>query len=1148
MNVSSAVVKEATGSDPDGSVRSVTIHDVLTAGQTYDTTMGDIFLQIGDGDGQKRPKTRLVDAAGKKGPGDAEFPGFKLDVDFITDRVADFTITGPFRPSTNYYLNYISKPTTDNEIVRKGIEYGNTASVKNTNLSKSFGRYLYDSAGGTISMRQGFGAFSVTKLVRGDGIQLLEDNQQYEIEAHWVLPDNKTADQYPGWTAPANPVKLKGLAGAKLDFVDTLPSGTTVTIKEPTKPVVNGVVWDAPSIAIEGGTTAQNENTFVVGNQQVANITVTNTANKNVGKFVIVKELEGDAVTLPDTYNFRFSYSCNTVPAQVATVDVPANGDPVFSPELPIGTVCTITEEDPAADPATADYTVTKAAPQEVTISHTTEINPLVFVNTYKKHQGTVKVKKTVTGVEAADTAKVPATVTLSYTVNDVEDPANVIEVPTTGAETTLPKTFDVGAKIKFKAETGAAIAGYSLDTNFGDELTVVKGDNPVVTVANTYSKDMGQVKVQKLVKGIDAALAPANVTLKYTVDGGPQQSVEVPTNGTVTNVASLPVGAKVRFVAEESTPVANYSLTTEYGDELTVVKGDNPAVVVTNTYTTDQNVVKVRKNVVAPIGDAAFVKPEKVSLTYTVDTGAGPGQPQTLTDVPTDGTEVEIGTFDVGTKVAITGETVDPVANYTNTPTYGEVTVIKADQPNVITVTNTYAKDTVMVKVKKAVEGIDAALLPANVTLNYTTNAGTPQEAKGTVSVPTNGTVTDVVALPVGAKIVFDGETGADVENYTYVANYGAELTVAKDSEPITVTNTYTKDTGVVKVKKVVEGVDAADAKNIPANVTLKYSVDGVKNDTYVVSVPTTGEAVDVATLPVGSKVAFYGETDAEVKDYDLTATTYGAEMTVAKGANEPVTVTNTYAKHKGVVKVKKAVVAPAGFTAPELVTLKYTVNGAEKDSYTVNVPTTGAEVEVGTFNVHDVVKFVSETGADVKGYTVTPALGDAVTVAKDSSDLVTVTNTYTRDTGVVKVKKVVEAPAGFTAPEKVELKYTVNGQADDAYVVSVPTNGTEVEVGTFNSGDVVKFDSEKGADVKGYSVKAAYGDAVTVEKDSSDLITVTNTYTKDSVAPVTKPAGKSSGKASVAQTGATAGVMGAAALALMAAGAVVIAGRRRR
>ncbi len=211
---------------------------------------------------------------------------------------------------------------------------------------------------------------------------------------------------------------------------------------------------------------------------------------------------------------------------QAATVDVPANGDPVFSPELPIGTVCTITEEDPAADPATADYTVTKAAPQEVTISHTTEINPLVFVNTYKKHQGTVKVKKTVTGVEAADTAKVPATVTLSYTVNDVEDPANVIEVPTTGAETTLPKTFDVGAKIKFKAETGAAIAGYSLDTNFGDELTVVKGDNPVVTVANTYSKDMGQVKVQKLVKGIDAAQAPANVTLKYTVDGGPTPAV----------------------------------------------------------------------------------------------------------------------------------------------------------------------------------------------------------------------------------------------------------------------------------------------------------------------------------------------------------------------------------------------------------------------------------------------------------------------------------------------------------------------------------------------------------------------------------------------------------------------------------------------
>lgn len=596
MNVSSKVVEAANpGVTLDGStVHSVTIHDVLTAGQKFNTELNTVYMQIGASQDEQRDKVALAYANGNAGPGTTPFPGYSVKADFVTERVANFTLTGPFKPNTNYYLVYFSMPTNPEPggYVRKGIEFSNTASVEGTTLSKTFGRFRYDSIGATVEMKNGFGTFSATKKVRGDGTTLLAGNEEYEIQAHWTLPEGKTAASYGNtWTAPSNPVKLTGTAGSKVTYQGTFPAGTTITISEPNKPSVQGVQWEDPQVVVEGAPGTTKKDSFVIQSQKDIAFDVINTAKKNVGRFVIVKQLDGDPVTAPQGYTFPFSYTCNN--GTPVTVNVPADGTPVFSNELPIGHTCVVTEGEPPANGAFKDYDLTKQAAKTITISDTSEINPLVFVNTYKKHTGEVKVRKVVTNLPDAKKPQ-DFKVAVTYTV-DGKNPQTK-DVPANGTEVLLG-TFPVGSVVAVTEETVPKIAGYSFTKTISEAVTVVKDTPGLITVTNSYTKDVGVVKVKKVVEApaYDTGFKePAKVTLKYTVDGV-EKTAQVPADGSEFELGTFAAGSKVAIVGESDADVKGYSYKAKYGEEVVVDKDSSHLIEVKNTYT--KNPVVEAKN-----------------------------------------------------------------------------------------------------------------------------------------------------------------------------------------------------------------------------------------------------------------------------------------------------------------------------------------------------------------------------------------------------------------------------------------------------------------------------------------------------------------------------------------------------------------------
>lgn len=234
-----------------------------------------------------------------------------------------------------------------------------------------------------------------------------------------------------------------------------------------------------------------------------------------------------------------------------------------------------------------------------------------------------------------------------------------------------------------------------------------------------------GAVAILKGVRGAAAARVPAGstfpVTLTYTLPEGktpqdlPGWAPEIDPNldptansGTIVVNAKVGVWTNYDYLFPEGTtivvgenqpsiPDVNFDLTksTFTPAQFTVGNRILTDVKVANiAEQTAQGEFKVSKTVVAPAGDNAFQAPATVQLNYTC------GQATGTVAAPTDGSPVTVGSFPVGTECAITGETGDSVAGYTNAQNLGSPVTLVAGQAvaNTITVTNTYTKDTVFV------------------------------------------------------------------------------------------------------------------------------------------------------------------------------------------------------------------------------------------------------------------------------------------------------------------------------------------------------------------------------------------------------------------------------------------------------------------
>ena len=192
------------------------------------------------------------------------------------------------------------------------------------------------------------GDFTVTKALTGDG-----DFSGSTFEFSYTCTDGTEGT-------------LTVTGAATSEKSKKIKAGSTCTVTE------NGA-----KAAQDGYTlTAPDAQTATITKDQTAQVTMTNTYARDMGTFSVTKSVTGAEV---GDKEFAFSYTCDN--NAKGTLKVKADGSVASSPELPVGTKCTITEDAQAAQ--IEGHTLEAPASQEVTIGEKNQVVATTFTNTY---------------------------------------------------------------------------------------------------------------------------------------------------------------------------------------------------------------------------------------------------------------------------------------------------------------------------------------------------------------------------------------------------------------------------------------------------------------------------------------------------------------------------------------------------------------------------------------------------------------------------------------------------------------------------------------------------------------------------------------------------------------------------------------------
>ncbi|MDF5821436.1 DUF5979 domain-containing protein [Corynebacterium felinum] len=348
----------------------------------------------------------------------------------------------------------------------------------------------------------------------------------------------------------------------------------------------------------------------------------------------------------------------------------------------------------------------------------------------------------------------------------------------------------------------------------------------------------------------------------------------------------------------------------------------------------------------------------------------------------------------------------------------------------------------------------------------------------------------------------------------------------------------------GTLFVRKVLNAQPAlnpvpAHVENFNFDVTCNQAAEGDVlggDGSYkkTVSAAANGTAVSVGVFPVGTECSVVEQTaNIEIEGYDRVAPTMdpatGTVIIAAGNAedNNLVTVTNTYTKIKtGKLFITKSVAPDSavaeGSTKTAQVTMKCSAAPLEKPAgspeitpntaFTIPVPATGADVEIGTFPVGTVCNDVAETNAAELGIahhelptpsyntqTHTIVEGEAATLNRFE-----VTNTYAPIQYVpFKVKKNFVGLIGDVKPAALKATAMCNAAskagraADTAIELPVKLDGTDTVFGEFPVGTTCKVTGEIVDPVNNYAlVNQAISPQVVLANNADNRLTLTNTY----------------------------------------------------
>lgn len=367
------------------------------------------------------------------------------------------------------------------------------------------------------------------------------------------------------------------------------PRDSIVTISEVTPVDSESVTWETPAFSVG--------DTFTLMGGQWVYITLTNEANLNTAPFSAHKVLTGDGVDLVDpdaVFTVHYSYpSGDGYPAGEGTLELPATGDVVYSDELPLGAVLTLTEAQPD-EIAGGTWGESTLSPSTITVgadqaTHVTVTNPIT------RDLGSFSVTKSLSG----DGVSVVPDGTL-FTVHWSHPAGDGFDADEGSLEVAAGETATVDGLPANAVVTLTEIAADGVEGGRWGEpvfdlatFTIQLGETIAVNLDNPITLSTGQFSIMKLIDGTGAALVDENtefiVHYSYpATDSYPagEGELTVRADGTVVTSEPLPYGAVVTLT--EATP-ADIEGAEWVGAEFStneIVIGDTTTIEVTLTNT----------------------------------------------------------------------------------------------------------------------------------------------------------------------------------------------------------------------------------------------------------------------------------------------------------------------------------------------------------------------------------------------------------------------------------------------------------------------------------------------------------------------------------------------------------------------------------
>ncbi|WP_106815484.1 DUF5979 domain-containing protein [Microbacterium timonense] len=531
----------------------------------------------------------------------------------------------------------------------------------------------------TLTNEALLGSVSVAKALQGGAANLVDPDRTYQVTASI----DTTAL---GAGFPAQPDRVVDLTVGEPVTLDEVPIGATVNFTEARPADDDTLTWAAPVF-----TPASVVVTPAHASQPAA-VTVTNSVERTVGTFSLVKVVTGeqaDNPAVPDTVTVTASWDEEGTPGS-KTLTLPTDGTPVpFGESLLIGTEVTLTET-PLVDgssiawgaPVWSGTGVTADGPSAVVTVGRDAGATVTLENHAATSTAGITLIKGIAGAAAGEVD--PATefpITATWTDEDGVEQSRDLEI---NAVEPTPLGEDLPAGTVVTITEGAApeidtvvwgsitISGDNVDDNGDGSATVVVSDQQstvgLVTVVNEATWAPGTFSISKSIEGVllDDPDVPETVTVIATwTEGGDQQSAEisVPTDGTVVEFPQeLPHGTEVTLTETALDDSARFTWAdpTWSGERVdaaedatavvTIAAADVAEVSLVNTAVTSLGSVTITKSLTgegaARSTGTAF--PVTVSWTdllgeqQTLDIKLTAGVPLVVDDLPL-GTEVRV-------------------------------------------------------------------------------------------------------------------------------------------------------------------------------------------------------------------------------------------------------------------------------------------------------------------------------------------------------------------------------------------------------------------------------------------------------------------------------------------------------------------------